>query len=50
MDEFQFGYLKAQWSILDNILMYLNSVDTANKNGNDVKKEIYHYIFEMRPK
>ena len=38
-----------QWSLLDEILNYIQSLDVEDMGPNDVRLAIYHHIFDKRP-
>lgn len=41
--------IKGWWNGLDQVLMYINSVDVDDKSGAEIKSEMYHAVFKMRP-
>jgi hypothetical protein len=38
------------WDAFDQVLFELNSVDTAGKSGDEVKKELYGLVMNLRPR
>ena len=41
--------LKNQWNLLDSILLFIETIDTDQKSGLEVRKIIRDYVFNLQP-